>query len=78
MSAQKIDRCRATCDGCGHEGVLVVETDDFRGVRHYYEGFESLQAATIGGRPTPDPKASLPCPTCGGTSVTLSSLFEDC
>jgi hypothetical protein len=77
VSPQKIDRYRATCKACGHEGVLAVRTDASNGVTMYFEGLEASPVPPFLAPTSFDEKMSLPCPECGGKSVTLSSLFSD-
>ena len=63
---------KATCDGCGHEGVRIDSSDDWGGSKTAWEGFNNVAPDTTAvGRKRAGAGDMRPkCPNCGGTAIS--------
>jgi len=68
-------RYRATCDGCGHEGVCIRSSDDWGRSETKFEDFiERAPSAYAVGRRRADANDMLPeCPQCAGIAITIDA-----
>ena len=67
----------ATCAGCGHEGVCVKSSDDYRSETKY-EGFTNEEPdETAVARKRVGARDMRPvCPECGGTEIVIGRLLK--
>ncbi len=69
-------RYAARCGQCGHEGIVILSSDDWGRQGRHYEGFENIPPdINAVARLRADARHNSACCSCGSTDIVQGALL---